>query len=107
MNGVIHRYLFLNGRFSRHNVVLIVGLLLCVYFSYHLIQGDRSLVRLVQTQKEIQVSQGELDGVVARRYAVETKVTMMRPGSVDWDLLEERICQVLGYTSPEDLVILR
>lgn len=105
MNGVIHRHLFLNGRFNRHNVVLIIGLLLCVYFSYHLIQGNRSLVRLVQAQKEIVVSQGQLDMIVAQRSAVETKVKMMRPGSVDRDLLGERIQSVLGYASPEDLVV--
>jgi len=105
MNGVIHRHLLLNGRFSRHNVVLIIGLLLCVYFSYHLIQGNRSLVQLVQVQQEIAVAQVELDGVREVRDGIEAKVIMMRPGSVDRDLLEERIGVVLGYASPEDLVV--
>ena len=107
MNGVIHRHLFLNGRFNRHGVVLIIGLLLCVYFSYHLIHGQRSMVRLVQTQQDIVVSQGALDTVTTRRRNVETKVKMMRPGSVDRDLLEERIGAVLGYAAAEDLIILQ
>ena len=105
MNGVIHRHIFLNGRFNRHNVVLIIGLLLCVYFSYHLIQGNRSLVRLVQMQKQIVVSQTEMEDVSARRAAVESKVKMMRPGSVDRDLLEERIQVVLGYANSKDLIV--
>ena len=86
---------------------MMIGLLLCMYFSYHLIHGERSLVRLVQTQEGIRLHQALLKDVSGRRAVLEAKVVMMRPGSVDRDLLEERIQSVLGYVSSDDLVLVQ
>lgn len=84
---------------------MILGMLLCVYFSYHLLQGQRSLTGLMITTHKI--AQAEILGhqLAQDRVQLEEKVKMMRPGTLDRDLLEERIQDVLGYTQKDDYVI--
>ncbi len=105
MNGLIHRHILLGGPLGRHNVVMIIGMLLCVYFSYHLMSGNRSIVRLIATHVKIEEQTRLHEELVLERARLEEKVKMMRPGSVDRDLAEERIQEVLGYAAPNDLII--
>jgi len=105
MNELIHRHVFFGVTFERHNITMIIGMLLCVYFSYHLLQGNRSLLRLMQIERVIVAETIVLSSLQEQRGNLEVKVQMMRPGSVDRDLLEERIQKVLGYASPDDLIL--
>ena len=41
-------------------------------------------------------AQADLDGLQVQRGAIEEDVVMLRPGSIDRDLLEERARVVLG-----------
>lgn len=41
------------------------------------------------------------------RLALERKVKMLRPGTINADFLEERARLVLGYKSKDELVILQ
>ncbi len=56
---------------------------------------------------ESQISQAFIkqDRLVEERSALEKKVVMMRPGSIDRDLLEERVRFVLGYHKPNEVVL--
>lgn len=40
------------------------------------------------------------------RAFLENKVAMLRPGSIDPDLLEERARVMLGYHHPDELVVI-
>lgn len=46
------------------------------------------------------------DRLASERQALEKKVTMMRPGSINKDLLEERARYVLGYSYDDERIIL-
>ncbi len=83
-----------------------IGICLCVYFSYHLILGNRSYQQHLSLKSTISQQELVLSSLQSRRYGVETKVKMMRPGSVDYDLLSERIRHVLGYKFADEAVIL-
>ena len=73
---------------------------------YHSFQGSRSYPTLVSLDKSIEAVQADLETTIAQRQKLERQVVMMRPGSVNSDLLEERVRVVLGYKSPNEFVIL-
>ena len=73
---------------------------------YHSFQGNRSYPTLVSLDKSIEAVQADLEITTAQRQKLERQVVMMRPGSVNSDLLEERVRVVLGYKSPNEFVIL-
>lgn len=81
----------------RKNLLTIIGLGLCFYFSYHLLQGERSYFRLLSLQQNIVTLKAESEKMKADHQALETRVSMLRSGSIDKDLLEERARIVLGY----------
>ncbi|MFA7275921.1 MAG: septum formation initiator family protein [Pseudobdellovibrionaceae bacterium] len=81
----------------RKNLLTLIGMGLCMYFSYHLIQGERSYIRYLGLKTSITHLEGEVDGLKNKRETLETRVAMLRPGSIDKDLLEERARFVLGY----------
>ncbi len=98
---------------SRHrqllkkNTLLIVGMFLTVYFTYHIFYGARGYTQLQALQSEIAQREQELFEVRSDREMLESKVRMMRPGSLSRDLLEERARVVLGYKYADEYQLLR
>lgn len=95
-----HRYLI------RQNLMLLIGICLCFYFTYHLIHGGRSVVRLISLGSSIDTMSQKNDVIGGKRLALEEKVKMMRPGSINKDLLEEQVRLTLGYRDENELVII-
>jgi cell division protein FtsB len=91
----------------RRNIMAVIGLCLSFYFSYHLVAGQRGYLRLMTLEHKVAEASAEYDAVKAEREDVETKVVMMRPGSVDRDLLEERVRYVLGYRYADEYDLLQ
>jgi cell division protein FtsB len=60
----------------------------------------------VSLEDEIKVVSAEYDDVRAERLLLENNVKMLRPGTINADFLEERARMVLGYKSPNELIIL-
>lgn len=87
-------------------MVAFVGVCLCFYFGYHLMAGERSYLRLASLNYQIDKTSIELERARAERAALEQKVVMMRPGSVNRDLLEEQAQRVLGYRYKGEKVII-
>lgn len=100
MKGFIEKQYFI-----RRNMVAIIGLCLSIYFSYHLIAGHRGYVCLMSLENQIQTAQIEQENLINQRAAIEKKVVMMRPGSMDRDLLEERVRYVLGYRNTNEIYL--
>lgn len=90
----------------RRNVLAIVGLGLCVYFSWHVVAGERSLLRLQSLEKKIAITETELQATRAGREKLESRVIKLRPGSIDPDLLEERARAMLGYARPDEQIVI-
>lgn len=101
-NALIQKQYFL-----RRNMLAIIGICLTIYFSYHLVAGQRGYVRLMSLENEIAQALTEQELLIAKRESIEKKVVMMRPGSIDRDLLEERVRYVLGYNAPNDIILLQ
>lgn len=86
-------------------LLLLLGLSLFIYFSYHTIHGKRGLLAWWITYYEIQQAQVRL-ALLRHEYAtLVNRVHLMRPDSLDPDLLEERAWTVSGMGAKGDIVI--
>ena len=63
------------------------------------------MVRLISLGQSIETMSQKNDLIVDKRMALEEKVKMMRPGSINKDLLEEQVRLTLGYTHENEFVI--
>ncbi len=84
-----------------------IGVCLSFYFCYHLIAGERSYLRLVSLNHRVAETEAKYQGAAKERAALEQKVVMMRPGSVNRDLLEEQSRKVLGFHYQDEKVLIK
>ncbi len=89
----------------RQNMLATLCVCLSMYFAYHLIAGDRSALRYMSLQNQITQVSEEYTQISQDRAALEQKVVMMRPGTIDRDLLEEQVRKTLGYARSDEKVI--
>ena len=100
MNRLLqHRYVL------RQNLIFLIGICLCFYFTYHMLQGERSYITLMSLNADIKILTKEQIEVQNEREILEQKVVMMRPGTINKDLLEERARAVLGFRYPGEISI--
>lgn len=76
------------------------------YLVGHALTGERGLFVLWKEQKRLEVLSAELEKVSAERKALEHKSQMMRPDSLDPDLLDEQARRRLGKAGKDEMVIL-
>ncbi len=94
-------------RLSQKAMAPFLALSVVGYFVYHSIQGDRGVLAWVQLQERLVKAQGELKDITQIRQELEEKVTALRPESINRDLLDQQVRLQLGYTRPDEVVILR
>lgn len=90
---------------ARRAVPLALGALLAVYFSYHLVQGEHGLITYLQLKAQVKTSQAELDALQAEKLRLGRRVRLLRPDSLDLDLVDEQARHMLGFAHPDELVI--
>lgn len=84
----------------------LVFLGMVAYCCYHAISGQHGIFALLSLTKELDRSKAELDLVRAERMGLEHKVALLRPDSLDLDLLDEEARKVLVYATPDEEVYL-
>lgn len=89
----------------RHAIGPLIGALLVVYFAYHLVHGERGLMAWVQVRHGIEASRVVLAEVKAERAVLEHRVHLLRSGSLDPDLLDERARRVLNLGRADETII--
>lgn len=75
------------------------------YFVYHIFQGDRGVRAWVKLNKELKQNEIILEGLEAEKIIIEKQVYLMRPDSLDVDILEEKAKQVLNFAKPNEVLI--
>ena len=85
---------------------MLIGAALCFYFAYHIIYGERSLAKWMSLSTEIKTMSQENDRLSQERKALERKVVMLRPETLDEDLLEERVRAVLGFNAQNERIVI-
>jgi cell division protein FtsB len=81
------------------------GAAVMAYFAYHAVQGDRGLLAWWNLRFELDRANAELAEVSAEKRLLEHRVSLLRPESLDRDMLEERARIMLGVADPRDLIV--
>ena len=79
---------------------------LVVYFAYHAVQGARGLNAWWRLTQKIALAEATLDALNGQRAALEARVALLRPESLDPDMLEERARTLLNFGRPDEITIL-
>lgn len=90
----------------RRNFTALICVCLSLYFLGNALFGERSSFRLMLLNNEISQTTEDVSKLHADRVALENKVTRLRPGSLDPDLLEERARVMLGFNYGTEQVLL-
>lgn len=77
------------------------------YFGYHLQIGDHGLKARADLEGRKAVLEGELAGLHEVRQRLERDVSLLRPESLDPDMLDERARAILNLAHPDDLIMLK
>ena len=75
------------------------------YFGYHLVNGDRGLLAMVNLQREVLVAEQNLAEAETTRKIWERRVAALRNQSLDPDMLDERARVLLNFSRKDDIVI--
>lgn len=76
------------------------------YFAYHLISGARGILSLETLSDELPFLEHELAQIKGENAFLANKISRIREDNLDLDLLEEEAQRILGFFSPNDLVVL-
>ncbi len=89
----------------QHVVGPVIAVCLLVYFVYHIIQGDRGILAWRRLQTQIEVAESKLNTVKAEQESLERNVRLMRPDSLDSDMLEEQAKEKLNFVHKDEVII--
>lgn len=91
--------------FKLNNIIpTLLFAVVLLYFSYHVVSGERGLLALIQLSQKIEQARLELDIVHAQRLKYERNVKLLRDDSLDLDLLDEQARRLLGYAEKDEKV---
>lgn len=83
----------------------LISITLLGYFVYHIIQGERGLLSWMRLKQKIEMMDQKLQKVQEEQSQLEQRVYLLRPGSLDPDMLEEQARKVLNYGRKDELII--
>ena len=88
------------------DLIVCLGLVCLIgYLAWHAIHGERSVSQSERLATRIATLEAERDEVRKRRMALDDRVALIRPESIDPDVLEELARRKLGFVRPGDIVI--
>jgi cell division protein FtsB len=92
-------------RRSRLIIGPVLGISLCGYFAFHLVEGDRGLVAWLRLSQQLREARATLADAEAERTTLERRVQLLRPEHLDRDMLDERARSQLNLVGPNEIVI--
>ena len=95
----------IKGR-SRHVAGPVLAASLLLYFAYHAVQGERGLLTLWQLERQVAAADQQLTRLAEEQARLDNRVRLLRPESLDPDMLDERARTILGVVAQDDVVIL-
>ena len=84
----------------------LIGVSAFLYFTYHILHGERGLIAWWQINNQIKAAKIKLIELRNSREKIERRVKLMHPENLDPDILEERARIMLNYGYPNDIVII-
>lgn len=87
-------------------IASVVGACIVGYFLYHTIEGERGWVAQMRLQNEVDTAKDTLTTLQKEHETLDHRVHLMRPETLDPDLLDEQARKTLNYSKPDEIVIL-
>ncbi|MBR1600112.1 MAG: septum formation initiator family protein [Alphaproteobacteria bacterium] len=91
---------------SKSSAVIICLMLLCAYFSYFAVRGDRGLFKYLYLQEKVAEAQKLNNNYDRKKNELEQKVKLLSSNSLDLDLLDERARAVLNVIGDDEFIII-
>lgn len=88
-------------------LIPLIGLVVVGYFVWHGLHGAYGLWSARALETRIAELSAELDELRRERETLEQRVSLLRPESLDPDMLEERAMALLNHAHPNDVIIMR
>ena len=79
-------------------------LFMLLYFIFHSIYGSRGVIAYFKLQVELENAHSKLNTLRVERLEIENKANLLRPKSLDYDMLDEKARNVLGVALPNEQV---
>lgn len=76
-----------------------------VYAGYHAVQGQNGLFAWRSLQLDISEASTLRDALSDRRQELEKRVTLMRQGSANADMADERARRTLGVLASDEIIV--
>ena len=89
----------------RQALIPFVCIIVLGYFAYHAVYGRHGFISWLDIQNRIDMLEHQLAEVEGKREQLDRQVALLRPESLDPDLLDERARAALGYANPDEVVI--
>ena len=86
-------------------IVMVVAVSLLGYFGWHGFYGPRSFEHRDALAARAVEKEARLAAVREQREALQRQVSLMRPQSIDPDMLDELAREMLDYAKPSELII--
>ena len=80
--------------------------MIILYITFHMIQGERGLIAFMQIHGEVLAAKKIQQTLISRKNRLQNKVALLSLKSLDIDMLEERVRIMLGYSRPNETIIL-
>lgn len=85
----------------------ILSLLVFGYFGTHAFTGEYGIRSHLKLQKKAVLLQQELEKTISMRKKLESRVALLRNGTIEKDMLDEQVRRNLGMVNQDDIVLLR
>ena len=79
----------------------------CAYFGYYALWGERGVFALAQTRAHLAVEQDQLASLRNDRLALQHRIQLLEPGSVDPDMVEELAREQMLDSTPGQIAVPR
>jgi cell division protein FtsB len=87
------------------SILFSVLFLITIYLLYNTFSGDRGIIALGGLESQVASYRQTLENIQAERLNQEHRVMLLRPESLDLDLLGEQARRYLGYSQRDEVVI--
>ena len=77
-----------------------------LYISFHILQGERGLIAFWQINSEVSAAKVIKESLLKQKSILQNRVNLLSPKSLDPDMLEERVRIMLGYSKPNETIII-
>ncbi len=78
--------------------------LLLIYFVYHSFYGNKGIIAYFSLNQQLETAYISLESVRDERIELEHRVKLLRPDSLDKDMLDQEARRVLGVAMPNEQV---